>query len=163
MMDDVAAVLELCCDEAAMEGDAQRRLFVKTVLANLSKEAPIPVFLTDLLHCAIKASVVRGLRGVPLVVYERLTLDAFARELQLPKKTSERLHVATLVFCLLIQGEAELDGSARLVSSFCTGWWVASQRLPTRPWQRPCAASSTDGCFLSAGAEFPLEICRRVR
>ncbi|OEH75186.1 hypothetical protein cyc_05347 [Cyclospora cayetanensis] len=83
MLDEAVCVVDLCLDCSTVSAVTMRRIFVLACLCNLVKEAPIPVFLTDLSTSAVKASVCRGPRGVPLIVYERLSLDAFARELQL--------------------------------------------------------------------------------
>ncbi|PHJ23675.1 nuclear factor nf4 [Cystoisospora suis] len=90
MLDDAVAVIE--CDssehlsfDSGSPGISRRhlrQLYTKTVLIHLLREKPLPVYLTDFESGAVKASVVSGPRGVPLVIYERLTNEGFVKELQ---------------------------------------------------------------------------------
>ncbi|KFH00503.1 nuclear factor NF4 [Toxoplasma gondii VAND] len=82
MMDDAQAVIECDFDISAVSRKQLRLLYVKTVLVHLLREKPVPVYLTDLQTGAIRASVLSGPRGVPMVIYERLTSEGFIHELQ---------------------------------------------------------------------------------
>ncbi|PFH35963.1 nuclear factor NF4 [Besnoitia besnoiti] len=82
MMDDAQAVIECDVDIAAVTRKQLRQLYVKTVLVHLLREKPVSVFLTDMENGAIKASVLAGARGVPMVIYERLSPEGFVKELQ---------------------------------------------------------------------------------
>ncbi|CBZ52218.1 conserved hypothetical protein [Neospora caninum Liverpool] len=82
MMDDAQAVIECDFDISAVSRKQLRQLYVKTVLVHLLREKPVPVYLTDLQSGAIRASVLSGPRGVPMVIYERLSSEGFIHELQ---------------------------------------------------------------------------------